>query len=173
MSDQPSKPPAILRSPFPFAAGVSRFEIKNLKQPWYSDVYHYLLAISWLRLLAVFFLVYVGTNALFGFLYWLGGNDISNVRPGSYADDFWFSVQTYSTIGYGAMAPTTTYAHVLVTLEAFAGMMALALSTGIVFAKFSRPTARIAFSRNIVAHMRNGRPGSAAAVLGPRSRTST
>lgn len=158
MSTQPSKPPAILRSPNPLGVGVSRFEVKNLDQRWYTDVYHYMLAITWRRLLAVFFLVYVGTNALFGFLYWVGGNDISNARSGSYADAFWFSVQTYATIGYGGMAPVTTYAHVLVTLEAFAGMMALALGTGIVFAKFSRPTARIAFSDNIVVHVRNGRP---------------
>jgi len=155
---QPSKPPAILRSPSPFGVGPNRFEIKNLDQRWYTDIYHYMLAITWRRLLGVFFLVYIGTNAFFGFLFWLGGNDISNTRPGSYADAFWFSVQTYATIGYGAMAPITTYAHVLVTFEAFAGMMALALGTGIVFAKFSRPTARIAFSNNIVAHVRNGRP---------------
>lgn len=158
MSTQPSKPPAISRSSFPLGVGATRFEFKNLEQRWYSDLYHYLLASSWRRLLGVFFLIYVGTNALFGLLFWLGGNDISNARPGSYADAFWFSVQTYATIGYGSMAPSTTYAHVLVTLEAFAGMMALALSTGIVFAKFSRPTARIAFSRNIVVHVRNGRP---------------
>ncbi len=158
MNSESSKPPAILRSPSVLGVGRSRFLIKNLNQRWYTDVYHYMLAITWRRLLGVFFLVYIGTNALFGFLYWLGGNDISNARPGSYADDFWFSVQTYATIGYGGMAPMTAYAHVLVTLEAFAGMMALALGTGIVFAKFSRPTARIAFSEKLCIHPRNGRP---------------
>ena len=138
--------------------GRTRFLIKNLNQSWYTDVYHYMLAITWRRLLGVFFLVYLGTNAFFGFLFWLGGNDIANVRPGSYLDDFWFSVQTYATIGYGVMSPVTTYAHVLVMLEAFVGMMALALGTGIVFAKFSRPTARIAFSEKLCVHLRNGRP---------------
>jgi inward rectifier potassium channel len=132
--------------------------IKNLDQSWYTDVYHYLLTITWRRLLGVFFLIYIGTNALFGFLYWLGGDDISNVRPGSFVDAFWFSVQTYATIGYGGMSPITPYAHVLVTLEAFVGMMALALGTGIVFAKFSRPRARIAFSDKLCVHLRNGRP---------------
>lgn len=156
--NQLKKPPAILRTPAAFGVGLSRFELKNLDQRWYTDVYHYMLAITWRRLLLVFFLVYLGTNAFFGFLYWLGGNDISNVRPGSYVDDFWFSVQTYATIGYGGMMPVTTYAHVLVTLEAFVGMMALALGTGIVFAKFSRPTARVRFSDKLVVHVRNGRP---------------
>src|SRR5450432_3170806 len=141
-----------------FGVGKSRFEVKNLDQRWFTDVYHYMLAVTWRRLLGVFFLVYCGTNALFALLYWLGGNDIANARAGSYADAFWFSVQTYATIGYGGMSPATTYAHVLVTLEAFVGMMAMALGTGIVFAKFSRPTARVAFSDKLVVHVRNGRP---------------
>ena len=160
MTNPPSKPVVVPSSTSLFGPGIgrARLEIKNLDQRWYSDVYHYMLAITWRRLLGVFFLVYIGTNALFGFLFWAGGNDISNARAGSYADAFWFSVQTYATIGYGGMAPTTTYAHLLVTLEAFVGMMALALGTGIVFAKFSRPTARIAFSDKIVVHVRNGRP---------------
>jgi inward rectifier potassium channel len=141
-----------------YGVGGSRFEVKNLDQRWFTDVYHYMLAISWRRLLGVFFLVYCGTNAVFAFLYWVGGDVIANARPGSFADAFWFSVQTYATIGYGGMSPATSYAHVLVTLEAFVGMMAMALGTGIVFAKFSRPTARIAFSNNLVVHVRNGRP---------------
>ena len=157
MSTQPSTPPPFLRTPSVLGVGRSRFVIKNLKQPWYGDSYHYMMAITWRRLLGVFFLVYIGTNALFGFLYWVGGNGIANARPGSFADAFWFSVETYATVGYGGMAPITTYAHVLVTLEAFVGMMAAALGTGIVFAKFSRPTARIAFSDKIVVHVRNGR----------------
>jgi inward rectifier potassium channel len=147
-----------VESRIPAGVGRNRFESKNLDQRWFNDAYHYLLAITWQRLLGVFFLVYSGTNAVFAFLYWLGGNSIANARPGSFADAFWFSVQTYATIGYGGMSPATTYAHVLVTLEAFVGMMAMALGTGIVFAKFSRPTARIAFSDKLIVHVRNGRP---------------
>lgn len=154
----PSSPPKTSRRGPGYGIGGARFEIKNLDQRWYTDVYHYMLAVSWLRLLFVFFGVYCGTNALFAFLYWVGGNDIANARPGSFADAFWFSVQTYATIGYGGMSPATTYAHILVTLEAFVGMMAMALGTGIVFAKFSRPKARVAFSNNLVVHVRNGRP---------------
>jgi inward rectifier potassium channel len=157
---QTSKPPQTTTRATTTAYGVgrSRFEIRNLDQRWFNDVYSYMLAISWRRLLCVFFLVYCGTNGVFAFLFWLGGNDIANARPGSFADAFWFSVQTYATIGYGGMSPATSYAHVLVTLEAFVGMMAMALGTGIVFAKFSRPTARVEFSNNLVVHTRNGRP---------------
>jgi inward rectifier potassium channel len=156
VSQQSSHPPPVSHPPA-LGVGRSRFEVKNVDQRWFTDVYPYMMAISWRRLLGVFFLVYCGTNALFGFLYWVGGSDILNARPGSYADAFWFSVQTYATIGYGGMSPGTTYAHVLVTLEAFVGMMAMALGTGIVFAKFSRPTARIAFSDKLVVHVRNGK----------------
>ena len=158
MSTQPDKTARRVRNQNGVGIGNYRFDVRNVDQRWFTDMYHYMLAVSWRRLLAVFFAVYVGTNALFAFLYWLGGDDISNARPGSYADAFWFSVQTYATIGYGGMAPATTYAHLLVTLEAFVGMMAMALGTGIVFAKFSRPRARVVFSNNIVAHVRNGRP---------------
>ena len=154
---QSSKPPSVSRNASVFGVGRSRFEVKNLDQRWFTDVYHYMLAITWRRLLGVFFLVYCATNALFAFFYWVGGNCIANARVGSFADAFWFSVQTYATIGYGGMSPATTYAHVLVTLEAFVGMMAMALGTGIVFAKFSRPTARVAFSNNLVVHVRNGK----------------
>jgi inward rectifier potassium channel len=156
----PSKVPSSVpvRNSAPPGVGRARFESRNLDQRWFNDAYHYLLAISWRRLLGVFFLIYSGTNAIFALFYWLGGNDITNARPGSFADAFWFSVQTYATIGYGGMSPATTYAHVLVTLEAFVGMMAMALGTGIVFAKFSRPTARIAFSDKLIVHSRNGRP---------------
>jgi inward rectifier potassium channel len=156
VSRQIDKAPA--PAPSGYNVGRYRLEVKNLDQRWFTDAYHYLMAISWQRLLGVFFLVYCGTNALFAFLFWMGGNDIANARVGSYADAFWFSVQTYATIGYGGMSPATTYAHVLVTLEAFVGMMAMALGTGIVFAKFSRPTARVAFSDKLVVHVRNGRP---------------
>jgi inward rectifier potassium channel len=158
VSAKTSKPPPVFHAPSAYGVGRSRFEIKNLDQRWFTDMYHYMLAVTWRQLLGWFFLVYTGTNAVFAFFYWLGGNDITNARPGSYADAYWFSVQTYATIGYGGMAPATTYAHVLVTLEAFVGMMAMALGTGIIFAKFSRPRARIAFSESMVVHVRNGLP---------------
>jgi inward rectifier potassium channel len=158
VSTQSDKPAPRVRNLNGVGVGNYRFDVRNVDQRWFTDMYHYMLAVTWRRLLAVFFAVYVGTNALFAFLFWVGGDCISNARSGSFADAFWFSVQTYATIGYGGMAPATTYAHVLVTLEAFVGMMAMALGTGIVFSKFSRPKARVAFSNNIVAHVRNGRP---------------
>jgi inward rectifier potassium channel len=123
-----------------------------------GDLYHFLLIASWLRLLALFVLSYLAANAVFAGLYVLGGDSIEGARPGSFADAFFFSVQTMATIGYGKMVPRTLWAHTLVTVESFVGLMGLALATGMIFAKFSRPTARVLFSRHAVITTRDGVP---------------
>ena len=81
-------------------------------------------------------------------LYVLQPGGIANAAPGSFTDAFFFSVQTMATIGYGDMHPATVYTNLLVTIEVLLGMTGLALSTGLVFARFSRPTARVMFSRS-------------------------
>jgi inward rectifier potassium channel len=121
------------------------------------DLYHSLLNAPWPLLLASFAVGYVLLNALFAVAYLAGGDDITNAHPGSFVDSFFFSVQTMATIGYGAMVPRTLYANVLVATEAFLGVVSFALATGIFFAKFSRPTARILFSRVAVVAPRDGR----------------
>src|SRR5262249_23589165 len=90
--------------------------------------------------------------------YLLLGHAIANARPGSFSDAFFFSVQTMATIGYGQMAPATFAAHVLVSVEAFVGLVGFAMVTGITFSKFSRPTARILFSNVAVVTQRDGVP---------------
>jgi inward rectifier potassium channel len=99
---------------------------------------------------------YIATNTLFALLYLAGGDCLKNARPGSFWDAFFFSVQTMATIGYGAIYPSTDYANVLVTLEALVGLMGVAMSTGLMFARFSRPTARVLFSRVAVIAPHNG-----------------
>jgi inward rectifier potassium channel len=126
--------------------------------PWLSDAYHLLLVCSWRRLLLTVASVYAGINASFAALYLAGGDCLSGARHGSFADAFFFSVQTFSTIGYGVMAPKTPYASAVVTLEAFIGLITVAMATGLMFAKFSRPTARVLFSDKILIGTRNGKP---------------
>jgi len=123
-----------------------------------SDVYHFLLVSSWTRLLAMLVTAYVASNSLFAFLYLLDDHGIAGARPGSFADAFFFSVQTMATIGYGQMVPQTFIANVLVTTEALVGLLGLAMVTGLTFAKFSRPTARVLFSRVAVMTQRDGVP---------------
>jgi inward rectifier potassium channel len=122
------------------------------------DVYHYLLAATWPRFLGVIGGAYLVTNTLFAVLFYLGGDCIQGARPGSFEDVFFFSIHTLATIGYGSMSPATLYAHVVVTMEALVGLLGLAVGTGLMFARFSRPTARVEWSRVAVLSRRNGVP---------------
>lgn len=130
----------------------------GLPNSYLHDLYHLLLASSWPRILALFVGSYATANAFFALLYVLGGDCIAGARPGSFADAFFFSVQTMATIGYGKMVPSTLWSNALVTVESFIGLSGLALATGLIFAKFSRPTARVLFSRVAVMTTRDGVP---------------
>jgi inward rectifier potassium channel len=122
------------------------------------DAYHYLLDASWPKLVAILIGLYVTVNTLFATAYLSQPGSIENARPGSFADAFFFSVQTMATIGYGKLLPATAYANLLVVLETSTGIIGLAMLTGLIFAKFSRPTARILFSRRAIVTIRNGIP---------------
>jgi inward rectifier potassium channel len=130
----------------------------GLPRVWFRDLYHFALRISWWRFLLLGILLYIAANALFALFYLIPGDAIANARPGSFADAFFFSIQTMATIGYGVMAPATFYANLIVTLETGFGLIFLAVATGLVFARFSRPTARVLFSRVAVIAPHNGVP---------------
>lgn len=137
-----------------------RFQIMG-KNTWYyywRDPYHLLLTISWKGFLGLVAALYLATNAIFAVVYLLGGDCVEKARPGSFLDMFFFSVQTLASIGYGAMYPKTTYANIIVTIEAMAGPVAIAVMTGLAFARFSRPTARVMFSRVAVITPHQGLP---------------
>jgi len=122
------------------------------------DVYHSLLVSTWGRFFALVLVAYLGANVVFALGYLAIGDGIEEARRGSFADAFFFSVQTMATIGYGKMAPRGVAANLLVTLEALVGLLGLALVTGLVFAKFSRPTARVLFSAHAVITTFDGVP---------------
>ncbi len=117
--------------------------------------YHALLVMSWPQFIGLLAAVYVVTNVLFGAGYLLAGPEsihgLTGTGPGSrFVESFFFSVQTLSTVGYGQLYPVGLAANILMTAEAIVGLLAFALSTGLVFARFSRPTADIVFSHNAV-----------------------
>lgn len=130
--------------------GVSHFS--------WSDLYHWLLNLSWLKLLLLITLAYFATNSFFALAYLTQPNSIANARPGNFFDAFFFSVQTMATIGYGAMYPKTAYANFLVTIEALFGLLGVSMATGLMFARFSRPTARVRFTHVAVIAPYNGIP---------------
>lgn len=135
-----------------------RFDVirKGLSHSKWTDPYHLLLTISWNKFIALTVTSYMAINSLFALLYLAGGDGIKNARPGSFADAFFFSVQTMATIGYGAMYPQTDYANFLVSIEALAGLVGVAMGTALTFARFSRPTAKVLFSRVAVVTPING-----------------
>ena len=114
---------------------------------WWQDNYHSALTVSWPGFLGIAAGFYVSLNLLFACLYLAQHGSIANVPDLDFADAFFFSVQTMATIGYGQLVPQTVYANILVTIEALTGMLFIALTTGLMFARFSRPTARILFSK--------------------------
>ncbi|HUR35883.1 MAG TPA: ion channel [Vicinamibacterales bacterium] len=118
------------------------------------NAYHTLLSLSVGRLLALVAVVYFGTNLLFAALYWLAGAgalDGAAASPLSrFEDGFFFSVQTLATIGYGKLVPHTRVANGLVAVEALVGLLGFAILSGLLFARFTRPTAKIQFSDNIL-----------------------
>jgi len=120
-----------------------------------DDLYHYLVTVSWPALIGIIASAFVIANLVFAVGYYFDGG-VENARYRSFADMFFFSVQTMATIGYGKMVPVTLFSNILVSIEALTGLLALALMTGLVFAKFSRPTARVRFSRYVVVGPRDG-----------------
>ena len=141
-----------MASPPPQDTGI---DVVNAPSDVWSDVYHELLRAPWsLTLLAIAGMV-LAFNVLFALAYMLTGG-IANARPGSFADAFFFSVQTLGTIGYGNMYPQSTAANVVVTLEAIASWVSIALATGVVFTKFSIPVAKLEFARNAVVYLQDG-----------------
>lgn len=122
------------------------------------DLYHLLLTVAWHWFFALLALAYLAFNAIFALLYLVQPGSIGGAPAGSFADAFFFSVQTMATIGFGVMHPATLYANLVVSVEALMGMAGFALAAGLIFARFSRPTARVLFSRVVVVTPHNGVP---------------
>jgi inward rectifier potassium channel len=139
---------------------AGRFEfvkINTAKFEW-RDAYHHILTLSWPQFAGVVLGVYVLINLFFAGLYVLGGRCVAELPPGSFADAFFFSVETLATVGYGHMYPDSFYGHCVTTVEIIVGMFGMAVVTGVIFVRFSRPTARILFSKCAVIGPFNGVP---------------
>jgi inward rectifier potassium channel len=121
------------------------------------DIYYIFLRIRWSLAIGLIVVSYLALNAIFALAFLISGG-VANARPGSFFDTFCFSVQTMGTIGYGAMYPTSVAANGIMIVESVTSLIVTAVATGLVFAKFSRSTARVAFSRHAVIGPTNGVP---------------
>jgi inward rectifier potassium channel len=125
---------------------------------FWADISHRCMTASWPSFIAGAVLVFVGFNAVFAVLYWIGNQPISNVPDGAYIDYLYFSIETLSTAGYGDMHPQTHYGHFVAATELFTGIFSMSLMTGLIFARFSRPNARLLFADHPVISSHDGKP---------------
>jgi inward rectifier potassium channel len=117
--------------------------------------YHQMLTLSWAGFFSVVGISYLAINLIFALAFLACGDD-ALVGAGAamlgprFSREFFFSIQTFATIGYGQIAPNGLAANLVVTVEALVGLMYQALATGLLFARFARPTASLLFSRHAI-----------------------
>ncbi len=159
MSEDPciGREPEAPRAAYP-RLGTTRLPYVGLPRDGWRDAYHHLLTMPVVAFIGVMALAYLAINAVFAGLYLLDPGGLAGARPGNFSDAFFFSVETFGTIGYGAVAPRSLYCNLVMTAEAFFGLFNLAIATGLLFARISRPTARIMFSRIAVVSPIDGTP---------------
>ena len=130
--------------------GVRRFDL--------SDPYGWALGLSWGAFAAMFAVLELAINAVFGGLYWLQPGSVANMPVDSFLYAFFFSVETLATVGYGVMAPATLYGHIVSSIEILSGIAFTAIMTGLTFVRFSRPKPRIIYADRAVVARHNGVP---------------
>lgn len=127
--------------------GSFNVERRGLRLSSSLSLYHLLLTTAWTRFAGLLVGSYLLFNAAFAVAFLLCGPDaLSGGGDAGFARAFFFSVETFSTIGYGIVGPVGMAANLVVTAEALVGLLWLALATGLLFARFSRPTAKVLFS---------------------------
>ena len=129
----------------------------GIKTYFWHDIYHIALTARWPVFFGAVALMFLLLNLVFALLFQMGEHAIANQAPASLLGAFFFSVETLATVGYGDMHPATLYGHAIATIEIFIGMSGIALTTGMIFARFSRPRARIVFANNVVVRPIDGR----------------
>lgn len=119
------------------------------------SLYHWLITVSWTKFIVLTALFYLFVNIAFGWCYYLSGPDALNgAESTTFTEHYWncffFSVETFATIGYGALNPRNASANILMAVESFFGFVSVAMITGLLFARFARPNAKILYSENAV-----------------------
>ena len=140
-------------------SGSVEFVKVNTAKSQLRDLYRALLGLNWPQFALFVGLNYVALNLFFAFLYSLDHNSVAGTTTSQwFLDCFFFSVQTLATVGYGHMYPQTIYGHIVSTVEIMTGVFLLAVMTGLIFVRFSRPVARVVFSKSMVIGPLNGKP---------------
>jgi inward rectifier potassium channel len=138
-------------------SGINFQKLHVNRREW-RDAYHWLLTLSWPQFSLFVLGMYVAINLFFSLCYYFSPQSIAGMEPPSWANCFFFSVETLATVGYGHMYPQTLFGHLVATGEIMVGMFGMAVITGLIFIRFSRPIARILFSKHLVLSPFNGQP---------------
>ena len=123
---------------------------------FWHDIYHSCLSMTWLGFFSGVALAFMMLNVLFASLYMIAPEGIANLFPRNILGAFFFSVETLATVGYGNMHPISVLTHLVATVEMFIGLSGSAILTGLIFARFSKPRARILFANSPVMTVVNG-----------------
>lgn len=153
--------------------GISGREIetRGLADGFWTDLYHRSMTVQWPVFFGTAAVIFIVLNTVFAFFYWLGSEPVANVAGNEPLGLFYFSVETLATVGYGDMHPQTAYGHLIATIETFTGMSFLAVMTGLIFARFSRPRARFIFAKNPVVTIHQGQPTLMIRIANERNNT--
>ena len=168
MSPQDQPTPAQRPVPVPslISMAIHHGDLKvravGLERRFALDIYHRLMGMSWALLGVLFVGLFLGFNLVFAGLYRLNQAGLASAHDPMvmplFWKDFFFSVHTVATIGYGNVYPVSPFTNIVVVAEITLGLIYFALSTGIAFARFSRPTARFLFSHRALIRDVDGIP---------------
>lgn len=143
---------------------------------FWRDTYQNLINMSWFKFIGLIVILYFSINLIFGSLiYFIGTDNLQGVPTSEteiekFFDAFYFSVQTFTTVGYGAIAPKGVLVNFISAINALVGLLGFALATGLLYGRFSKPKAKILFSKNaIISPFKNGNKALMFRIVNTRS----
>jgi inward rectifier potassium channel len=146
------------RKPRMVQIGGRPFISEGIHEPFWDDFYHRALTMSWPAFFGVEVSLFLLFNTVYAMLYQIDPHGIANQYPQGLAGAFFFSVETLATVGYGDMHPQSVYTHIVATAEIILGMGNIAVFTGLIFARFSRPRSKIIFGQHPIVRTIDGKP---------------
>ena len=146
--------------PKPIPIGRGEYGLSKLGARRFDrhDLYHLAVSLSWPGFILAMLGLWLTINVVFASLYALRPGSVVNAAPGSFADAFFFSVETLATVGYGVMAPASLYGHIVSAAEIVTGMALTAIATGLLFVRFSRARPKIVAAEDAVISTHGGKP---------------
>jgi inward rectifier potassium channel len=139
------------------------FNVVRENAGFWDNTYFHLMTMPWWQFTGMIVVGFGLLNTLFALLYCLVGiENLNGIEPGGFVQNFtnayFFSSQTLTTVGYGHISPGSFGANLVASFESFAGLLAFALISGLLYGRFSRPEAKIVFSENmLVSPYKNGK----------------